>query len=153
MYYLFHAYHETFFSKETGLGSEALSYVQMVGSPASAFTLYLYAKSIKSYGPMFTLRVSQILCLMLLSLMFLVSGALSGDFGKISVILFYAFREIYVSLISTQQWAFIASILDPSTSSYMVKFSGIVSISSAVGGCMIELLVNFGGIKGKYASS
>jgi hypothetical protein len=102
---------------------------------------------------MFTLRVSQILCLMLLSLMFLVSGALSGDFGKISVILFYAFREIYVSLISTQQWAFIASILDPSTSSYMVKFSGIVSISSAVGGCMIELLVNFGGIKGKYASS
>lgn len=136
--------------QETGLGSEALSYVQMVGSPASALTLYLYAKSIKTYGPMFTLRVSQILCLLLLGLMFAVTGngALSGDFGKVTVILFYAFREIYVSLISTQQWAFIASILDSSTSNYMVKFSGIVSISSAVGGCMIELLVSLGGIKG-----
>ena len=69
-------------------------------------------------------------------------------FYTISVVVFYAFREIYVSLLSTQQWAFIASILDSSTSSYMVNFSGIVSISSAVGGCMIEPLVSLWGVNG-----
>ena len=74
---------------------------------------------------------------------------MKGLAAQISIVLFYAFREIYVSLLSTQQWAFIASLLDSSTSSYMVKFSGIVSISSAIAGCTIELLVSVWGLRGK----
>ena len=158
----------------------------MVGSPASALTLYFYARwaqymlsvfelqpnlssssivcnslhhvflhsshsharSIKTRGPQFTLRVSSIICICLLGVMCGVTGRMKGFAGQISVVLFYAFREIYVSLISTQQWAFIASLLDSSTSSYMVKFSGIVSISSAFAGCTIELLVSMWGLKG-----
>jgi hypothetical protein len=122
----------------------------MVGSPASAVTLYLYAKSIKKYGPQFTLRLSEIICFLLLSLMFIVSSRIKGLSGQISVVVFYAFREIYVSLISTQQWAFIASTLTASTSSFMVHFSGIVSIASAIGGCMIEPLVNRWGVRGQW---
>ena len=49
-------------SKSLGLGSEALSYTVFVGFPASALVFYLYAKSIKKYGPRFTLRVSEIAC-------------------------------------------------------------------------------------------
>ena len=93
------------------------------------------------------------LCICLLGIMCIVRSKLKGNVGQIAVVVFYAFREIYVSLISTQLWAFIASILDSSTSSYMVKFSGIVSIFSAVGGCTIELLVSIWGLQGLLYSA
>jgi phosphate/sulfate permease len=125
----------------------------MVGSPASGVILYLYAKSIKTRGPKFTMRVSEVFCLLLLGLILGISGHVKGLLFQVSVVVFYAFREIYVSLISTQQWAFIASILDSSTSSYMVSFSGIVGISSAVGGCMVEFLVTKWGVKGLLATA
>jgi len=74
------------------------------------------------------------------------SSQLKSTLGNFAIISFYAFREIYVSLLSTQQWAFIASHLDRSTSSYLVTFTGLVSIASALGGCAIEQLVSLGGV-------
>jgi len=71
---------------------------------------------------------------------------LRGPGGQLAVISFYVFREIYVSLLSTQHWSFISSVLDNSSSSYLVSFAGIVSISSAVGSCAVEWLVKLGGV-------
>ena len=126
-----------------------MSYVQFVGSPLSALTLYLYATSIKRFGAQFTLRVSEVICLLLLASIVAFCTRLDGLLGQIAVVCFYAFREIYVTLISTQQWSFIASVLDSSTSSYLVSFSGIVSVASAIGGCAVEHLVRHWGVKGK----
>jgi hypothetical protein len=80
-------------------------------------------------------------------------GKLDGLSAKIMVICFYAFREIYVSLLSSQQWAFISTTLDRQTSSYLVSFSGIVSIASAVGGCTTVQLVNVGGVEGLLSTT
>jgi len=133
-------------AKDMGLGNEAIPLTIALGSPTSGLVLYLYTKSIKKYGSKFTLRVSFIFCVAVLFWMAVYGGRVRGLLGKIAIISFYAFREIYVSLLSSQQWAFIAGTLDKSTSSYIVSFSGVVSIASAVGGCSIEQLVNFGGV-------
>lgn len=120
-----------------------------VGFPSSAFTLYLYTKSIKNFGAKITLRLSNIACILIFLFIFIFSGRLKNDLGsQIMIVCFYAFREIYVSLLSSQQWAFISTTLDRTTSSYLVSFSGIVSIASAVGGCTVVQLVNVGGVRG-----
>lgn len=58
-----------------------------------------------------------------------------------------------MSLLSTQQWAYIASNLDTRTSNYLVTFTGLVSIASAIGGCVVEHLVNLGGVQFLLLSS
>ena len=80
--------------------------------------------------------------------MSIVCGTLKGPYGQTVVLLFYCFREIYVSLLSTQQWSFIASVLNSKTSSYLVSFAGAVSVASAIGGCAVEYLVSLGGVRG-----
>lgn len=109
--------------------------------------LFLYARSIKRNGPRITLLVSNICCVILLGLMSIACGSLKGGWGQSAVLLFYCFREIYVSLLSTQQWSFIASVLDSKTSNYLVTFAGVVSVASAVGGCSVEYLVSLGGVR------
>jgi ATP/ADP translocase len=85
--------------------------------------------------------------------MILCCNNLSGFSGKCTVIAFYALREIYISLLSSQQWAFMSTTLDKSTSSYLVSFSGVVSVASAIGGCTVENLVTLGGVKGLLLTS
>ena len=135
-------------ANEIGLKSEALPLTIAVGSPASALVLYLYARSIKTNGTKFTQRISSIFCI--ISFIFVITffSSLNGNFGKVVVVCFYAYREIYCTLISTQQWSYIASVLDKTTSSYLVKFAGAVSIASAIGGCAVEQLVKIGGVLG-----
>ena len=135
-------------ANEIGLKSEALPLTVAVGSPASALVLYLYARSIKNNGTKFTQRISSLFCIISFLCVISLFSSLKGNFGKFIVVSFYAYREIYCTLISTQQWSYIASVLDKSTSSYLVKFAGAVSISSAVGGCAVEQLVNIGGVLG-----
>lgn len=135
-------------ANEIGLKSEALPLTVAVGSPASALVLYLYARSIKNNGTKFTQRISSVFCIISFLCVTSSFSSLKGNFGKFVVVSFYAYREIYCTLISTQQWSYIASVLDKSTSSYLVKFAGAVSISSAIGGCAVEQLVNIGGVLG-----
>lgn len=133
--------------QDVGLGNEAIPLTIALGSPLSGLVLYLYTKSIKKFGSKFTLRVSFAACIFLMTLITLYGRSLRGLPGKVAIVSFYAFREIYVSLLSSQQWAFIAGTLNKSTASYIVTFSGIVSIASAVGGCSIEYLVSCGGVQ------
>jgi len=143
-------------AKDVGLGSEALPFTVALGSPAGALVLYLYARSIKTNGSRYTLRVSNMVCAAILTFMTFSSSYFvknGGNAGKALVITFYVFREIYVSLLSTQHWSFLASVLDRSSTSYLVKSAGIVSISSAVGSCAVELLVHHGGMWTLLATS
>lgn len=130
-----------------GLGNEAIPLTIALGSPLSGLVLYLYTKSIKKFGSKFTLRVSFAVCIFFMAIITFYGRSLKGYSGKIAIVSFYAFREIYVSLLSSQQWAFIAGTLNKSTASYIVTFSGIVSVASAVGGCSIEQLVGYGGVQ------
>jgi hypothetical protein len=140
-------------AKDIGLGSGALSFTVAVGSPISAMVLFLYARSIKRNGPRVTLLVSNICCTFLLFLMSVTCGSLKGVWGQSAILLFFCFREIYVSLLSTQQWSFIASVLNSKTSNYLVTFAGVVSVASAVGGCAVEYLVTLGGVRALLISA
>jgi hypothetical protein len=133
--------------QDVGLGNEAIPLTIAIGSPLSGLVLYLYTKSIKKFGSKFTLRVSFLAVIVFMAIITWVTRDLRGLSGKLAVVSFYAFREIYVSLISSQQWAFVAGTLNKSTSSYIVAFSGVVSAASALGGCLIEQLVNYGGVQ------
>jgi TLC ATP/ADP transporter len=136
-------------AKEVGLGSEALPFTVALGSPAGALVLYLYARSIKKNGSRYTLRVSNFGCCTLLAFMTFFSSYFlhgGGRAGQALVIFFYVFREIYVSLLSTQHWSFLTSVLDASSTGYLVSSAGIVSISSAVGSCAVEVVVKQGGV-------
>lgn len=130
-----------------GLGSEALSYTVIIGSPISAIILYLYTNSIKRHGPYLTLLISNIVCVGFFTYVTFFLPTLHGNMGKYSVLLYYSFREIYVTLLSTQQWSFIATVLNKSKSSHMVKYSGLISIASAIGGLLVEHIVKFGGVQ------
>ena len=144
-------------TKEIGLGSSALTYTVLFGFPASALTLYLYTSSIKYYGTTSTFRLS---CLICLTIFIGMTYATSTDIlrhkniiSQVIVVAFYAFREIYSTLLSTQQWAFIVSALDHTTASYIVTFSGVVSIISTLGGISVEHVVTAGGVKGLLSVS
>lgn len=93
--------------------------------------------------------ISNILCISLFSYITFTLPRLhsTGKWGQFIVLLFYSFREIYVTLLSTQQWSFIATVLNKSKSSHMVKYSGLISIASAVGGFLVEHIVKFGGVQ------
>lgn len=139
------------------MGNNAIPLTIALGSPAGGLVLYLYTKSIKKYGSRYTLRISNSLCSLLLGAMTLLwcmySSAFKSTWANYAIISFYAFREIYVSLLSTQQWAFIASHLEKANSSYLVTFTGLVSIASAVGGFAVEQLVTLGGVKALLVAS
>ena len=123
----------------------------VLGPPLGMLVLFVYTRSIKKHGSRYTLRLSNFICTMFFGLMthfttFQTSSAKS-TLAQFTIISFYSIREIYVSLLSTQQWAFIATHLDRNTSSYLVTFTGMVSIASAVGGVAIEYIVFLGGVK------
>ena len=119
----------------------------IVGGPLGGLVLYLYTKSIKSIGPRLTFRLSCLVCCIGFFLMNFFVHHLTGTLKTMTVVFFYAFREVYISLLSSQQWAFIGTTLDQSTSSYLISFSGFVSISSAIGGCSVSWLLSNGGIR------
>jgi hypothetical protein len=144
-------------AKQTGLDSSALTYTISFGCPASALTLYAYTSSIRKYGTQTTFRISVIICLIIFS--FMIFNALSGSFQikgvlyQFAIVGFFAFREIYSTLLSTQQWAFVVSGLDHTTSSYIVIFSGAVSIASMTGGLSVEQVVNYFGVYGLLSAA
>lgn len=144
-------------TKEIGLGSSALTYTVLFGFPSSALTLYLYTSSIKSRGAASTFRMSCLICLTIfIGMTYATSTNIlrqKNVFSQFIVVAFYAFREIYSTLLSTQQWAFIVSALDHTTASYIVTFSGAVSIISTMGGISVEHVVTTGGVNGLLSVS
>lgn len=133
----------------SGLDSSALPFTVAVGAPLSALTLYFYTRSIKVNGAKHTFRSSTAVCTSIFAAMiFLGSLSPKGVYFQGAVVMFYAFREIYVTLLSTQLWSFIVSVLDKSTSSYIVSFGGIVSVASTLGGFSVEQIVHSFGVQG-----
>lgn len=135
-------------SQEAGLGADALPYTVALGAPSSALVLYLYARSIRLNGAKYTRRISELSCILIFLFIIRFRKVTHEGFKKFLIIFFYCFREIYVSLLSTQYWSSIASNLDKNTSGYLVKYTAVVSIASAVGGYCVQVLVGVWGVKG-----
>jgi hypothetical protein len=137
-------------NKGAGLDSVGIPLTVVVGFPVSALTLYLYTLSIRHYGAKFTYRVSNFVCCVILATMSIVipMELLGGNVRKALIISFYCFREIYVTLISTQQWSFIVSALNKSNSSLIVSIGGVVSVASTIGGFSVEQIVVQMGVHG-----
>ena len=144
-------------TKEIGLGASALTYTVAFGCPASAITLYCYTTSIKKLGTRTTFRLSSLFCLLCFSgITYLALIGMMHEelfLTQLIIVAFYAFREIYCTLLSTQLWAFIVSTLDHTSSSYIVSFSGAVSVASTIGGFCVEQIVNRYGVHGLLVSS
>jgi hypothetical protein len=137
-------------NKGAGLDSIGIPLTVVVGFPVSALTLYLYTLSIRHYGAKFTYRVSNFICCFVLGAMSVLipMNILSGFTRKAVIIMFYSFREIYVTLISTQQWSFIVSALNKTNSWLIVSIGGVVSVASTVGGFAVEQIVRRLGVYG-----
>lgn len=136
-------------TREAALAGIAVPLTAAVGFPASALTLHLYTKTIRNYGARFTFRLSNLCCSLFLVLMTVFgTGTVKGLAYQSIVVGFFAFREIYVTLISTQQWSFITSSLGRSKSSFIVTIGGYVGVASTLGSFCVEQIVKWHGVRG-----
>mmetsp|Transcript_3010 Transcript_3010/g.4585 ORF Transcript_3010/g.4585 Transcript_3010/m.4585 type:complete len:344 (-) Transcript_3010:21-1052(-) len=74
--------------------------------------------------------------------------------AKYIAILFYSFREIYFTLLSTQYRAHISTLLGIPQSKYLATISGVISVTTAIGGYLVGIVVHqFGGVKGLVSTA
>ncbi len=107
-------------SKDIGLAQNGLSWTISIGTPVNALILYLYALASKHLGPRYTLRATHVLIILTSLFMagmfyyheFYDQEFFHGRLGKAIIILYYIFRESYVGLMATQQWAFVLHNFD-----------------------------------------
>jgi ATP/ADP translocase len=156
-----------FTSAETGFAGNhgAFPLAMACISPASLLLLLVYGKILNSSGPRVALRQTTCLCSLGLGVSsaviyglkrHLTSMSPAGDgFYKISWILksivgvLFIFRESYVQLLTSQYWSFMASVITPQQSSkWFAPITGLTSITSAIAGMGVSVLVDKVGLTG-----
>mmetsp|Transcript_29492 Transcript_29492/g.43557 ORF Transcript_29492/g.43557 Transcript_29492/m.43557 type:complete len:497 (+) Transcript_29492:175-1665(+) len=147
-----------FTSSKTGYTSTAAFPLAMAFvSPVSLLLLISYTKALDNYGPRGALAAStlgsaSILFMAAMSILMLQNSDIS--FLGIPLIKYVAgplfvFRESYVQLITSQYWSFMSSVLNPEQSSrWFAPISGLTSITSAVAGMNVSLIVSKLGLAG-----
>ncbi|CAM9920368.1 unnamed protein product, partial [Choristocarpus tenellus] len=100
-----------FASRNYGFGAypSALPFTTVAVLPVSIVVLALYVRCIKKLGPRSTLLLSSFLCA-LFFLAISIGLSVSGEatmMTRVLVAALYIFREMYVSLLSTQVWGFL----------------------------------------------
>jgi len=137
-----------------GLGNEALSLTALFGTPVGAVVLYWYTHSIQEKGPKTTLRISEAGCVVFVGVVALQMSLGIQTGAKYIAILFYSFREIYFTLLSTQYRAHISTLLGIPQSKYLATISGVISVTTAIGGYLVGIVVHqFGGVKGLVSTA
>ena len=147
-----------FTSSKTGYQSHAAFPLAMAFvSPVSLALLMVYTWLLDRYGPRGALTTTT-----LSSASVLFAAAISiRMFQDSSLTLFsiplvkyitgplFVFRESYVQLITSQYWSFMSSILTPEQSSkWFAPISGLTSITSALAGLNVSLVVGKLGLAG-----
>jgi hypothetical protein len=136
-----------FTSNKTGFQNpSALPLALAFVFPTSATLLYCYTYLLNKVGAQSALRLSTLMCSALLS----IGGVLVHLFSAPKLVNFvvatlYIFRESYVSLLSTQHWSFMGSILTPSQgSTWFAPIAGLSSIAAAIAGYSVGGIVDRG---------
>ena len=135
--------HKTGFQHQSAMPT-ALAFV----FPASAGLLLLYTHILESWGPRIALRTTTVMCAVVLSSLMMVINLLSSSLSNNSVpnvsflpslllplfvSLLFIFRESYVSLLASQHWSFLGSLLTSSQGATWVSpIGGLSSAASAL---------------------
>ena len=132
--------------------NDGLGHTITAGFPLSAIALYAVHYVSMAFGVRHTLRLSHLFTICVIAVMAAFSKSLLStstrisanglNWGKLSVICFYCFREIYVGIIATQNWSFVKIPYD-----LLVKFAGLVSVASVIGSICVEFLAKQGGVQ------
>lgn len=158
-----------FTSAKTGFAGNTAAFPLAMAfiSPTSLMLLFLYGKILGKAGPRGAIRQTTFLCASALwfagALVFFLQGMeldpipipFIGNGGasikviQIVVGALFIFRESYVQLLTSQYWAFMASILTPDQSAkWFSPISGLTSVTSAISGLGVRSLVDKLGLPG-----
>jgi len=156
-----------FTSAKTGFAGNTAAFPLAMAfiSPTSLALLFLYGKILSNAGPRGTIRQTTFLCASALWLSGILIVLLQGmDLDPLSIPFIpgasikviqlvvgalFIFRESYVQLLTSQYWAFMASILTPDQSAkWFSPISGLTSITSAASGLGVRSLVEKLGLPG-----
>lgn len=156
-----------FTSAKTGFAGNTAAFPLAMAfiSPTSLVLLFLYGKILSNAGPRGTIRQTTFLCASTLWLSSILIVLLQGmDLDPLSIPFIpgasikviqlvvgglFIFRESYVQLLTSQYWAFMASILTPDQSAkWFSPISGLTSITSAASGLGVRSLVDKLGLPG-----
>ncbi len=156
-----------FTSAKTGFAGNkaAFPFAMAFISPASLGLLLVYGKILGAAGPRGAIRQTTFLVAAVLwlaaFLVHILSDVVNSSitipfFGIANIPLLQAlvgalfiFRESYVQLLTSQYWAFMASILTPDQSAkWFSPISGLTSITSALAGLGVKEVVDTVGLPG-----
>lgn len=144
-----------FTSRSSGFQSRsALPLALAAVFPASALLLLLYNVLLERLGPRLALRITTCTSSFLLSFFVLLlpppsTSASSTPYSRLLVSVLFIFREAYVSLLATQHWSFLGSVLPaPLRATFFAPIGGLSSLSSAVAGASVGKASEAVGIKG-----
>ena len=158
-----------FTSAETGFAGNhgAFPLAMACISPTSLALLLIYGKILHSSGPRVALRQTTHLCSLGVGLSSIVIYALKQQLKVLSttstdttvqtftwvlkaiVGILFIFRESYVQLLTSQYWSFMASVTTPQQSSrWFAPITGLTSITSAIAGLGVSVLVDRLGLTG-----
>ncbi len=155
-----------FTSAKTGFAGNTAAFPLAMAfiSPTSLMLLFLYGKILGNAGPRGAIRQTTFMCASVLwaagALIYFLQGMeispipipftdASIKVIQILVGALFIFRESYVQLLTSQYWAFMASILTPDQSAkWFSPISGLTSITSAISGLGVRTLVDKLGLPG-----
>jgi ATP/ADP translocase len=155
-----------FTSAETGFAGNhgAFPLAMACISPTSLVLLLVYGKILNLLGPRAALRQTTYLCSLGLGLSSVAIYALKTQLTlagngvhnnnlalllKSIVGILFIFRESYVQLLTSQYWSFMASVITPQQSSrWFAPITGLTSITSAIAGMGVSVLVDRVGLTG-----
>jgi ATP/ADP translocase len=126
-------------------------------SPLSVGLLWIYTKQLHQFGPRETLRRSISFCV---TTILMVVGILQGSkYWKLHPTIVrsiigaaFLFQNAYASMLTSQQWSFMDSIVTPTEgANWFGALTGISSVVCTITASMISFLVPVTGVVGLYS--
>ena len=133
--------------------SLAFSLVNVAVTPVSIFCLGLYTRQIHRSGPRNTLRQSIALCMAIILgiVLTLSSRILPPRLQQTMVAAAFVFQNTYVSLLTSQQWSFLDSVVTPRQGArWFGAMTGLGSVAGTITASLVPRLVPTTGLMGLY---
>ncbi len=111
----------------------------------SLLLLQLHALWIRRLGPSGALQAATVMCVAVIAACAAASASLTGAVASASAAALYIFREGYITFISSQQFAFVNSVVDAEVLSTVVgPLYGVTSIVSSAAAWSVNIMSGLG---------
>jgi hypothetical protein len=141
-----------FATTDSNRASIAFSLANVAVTPVSILCLWVYTRHIRRSGPRQTLRRSIAACILVIVLVACHDHlTLSPRLRQGSIAAAFVFQNTYVSLITSQQWSFLDSVVTPRQgTAWFGALTGLGSIAGTLTASLVPKLVPYGGVMGLY---